>query len=303
MKIEKIKSKKDNLEIELAISEPSDIKPKGIVQISHGMAEHKERYFDFMEYLSSKGYVCVIHDHRGHGASVKAFNDLGYFYTEDINYIVDDLYQVTEYIASKYTGLKKYIFSHSMGTLISRNYLKKYDDKIQKIILCGPPTENKLAGVGVFFARLVKMLKGEKYRSKFLNTLTFGSYNTKHKIENGWICSNEIAVEGYNKDNLCGYIFTTNGFINLFKLMKEAYNKENWQMKNKNMPIFIIAGKDDKVIQNEEKFNHLKLFLHSIGYTNIKSKLYEGKRHELINEDNHMEVYQDVLDFIEEKTT
>lgn len=299
MKIEKIKSKKDNLEIELAISEPSSIEPKGIVQISHGMAEHKERYFDFMEYLSSKGYICVIHDHRGHGASTKDFNDLGYFYTEDINYIVDDLYQVTEYITSKYKNINLYIFSHSMGTLVSRNYLKKYDDKIQKIILCGPPTENKLAGVGVFFAKLVKTLKGEKYRSKFLNTLTFGSYNTKHKIENGWICSNEKAVEGYNKDNLCGYIFTTNGFINLFKLMKEAYNKKNWQMKNKNMPIFIIAGKEDKVIQNEGKFEHLKLFLQTMGYTNIKSKLYEGKRHELINEDNHMEVYQDVLDFIE----
>lgn len=299
MKIDKIKSKKDNLEIELAISEPLEGEPKGIVQISHGMAEHKERYFDFMEYLSSKGYVCVIHDHRGHGASAKEINDLGYFYTEDISYIIEDLYQVTEYITSRYKNLNLYIFSHSMGTLVSRNYLKKYDEKIQKIILCGPPTENKLAGVGIFLAKLTKVLKGEKYRSRFLNTLTFGSYNTKHKIENGWICSNEKAVEGYNKDNLCGYIFTTNGFINLFKLMKEAYSKKNWQVKNKNMPIFIIAGKDDKVIQNEEKFNHLKSFLHSIGYVNIKSKLYEGKRHELINEDNHMEVYQDVLNFIE----
>lgn len=299
MKIERIKSKKDNLEIELAISEPSSIKPKGIVQISHGMAEHKERYFDFMEYLSSKGYICVIHDHRGHGASIKDFNDLGYFYTEDISYIVEDLYQVTEYITSKYKNINVYIFSHSMGTLVSRNYLKKYDDKIQKIILCGPPTENKLSRVGIFFAKLTKSFKGEKYRSKFLNTLTFGSYNTKHKIENGWICSNETAVECYNKDNLCGYIFTTNGFINLFKLMKEAYNKKNWQMKNNNMPIFIIAGKDDKVIQNEGKFEHLKSFLQTMGYTNIKSKLYEDKRHELINEENHMEVYQDVLDFIE----
>lgn len=299
MKIEKIKSKKDNLELEVAISEPLSGEYKGIVQMSHGMAEHKERYFDFMEYLSSKGYICIIHDHRGHGASIKDINDLGYFYTEDINYIVDDLYQVTEYITSKYGNLDLHIFSHSMGTLVSRNYLKKHDDKVKKIILCGPPTENKLVGVGIFFAKLTKMLRGKKFRSKFLNTLTFGSYNTKHKIENGWICSNEKAVEGYNKDNLCGYIFTTNGFINLFKLMKESYNKKNWQVKNKNMPILVIAGKDDKVIQNEEKFEHLKAFLHDVGYVNIKSKLYEGKRHELINEDNHMEVYQNVLDFIE----
>ena len=55
-----------------------------------------------MKYLSENGYICVIHDHRGHGASVKNKRDLGYFYTEDINYIIDDLYQKTKYIKNKY---------------------------------------------------------------------------------------------------------------------------------------------------------------------------------------------------------
>ena len=96
------------------------------------MSEHKERYYEFMKYLSENGYICVIHDHRGHGASVKVMH-LGYFYTEDINYIIEDLYQVTKYVKEKYPNLKINLFAHSMGTLVARGYLKKYDDKINII--------------------------------------------------------------------------------------------------------------------------------------------------------------------------
>ena len=66
MKIEKIKSSSDNLELELIYMEPKG-EIKGVVQISHGMSEHKERYYEFMEYLKDNGYAVVIHDHRGHG--------------------------------------------------------------------------------------------------------------------------------------------------------------------------------------------------------------------------------------------
>ena len=88
MILEKIKSEKDNLNLSIAIIEPK-VKPKGIVQISHGMSEHKERYYDFMKYLSDNGYICVIHDHRGHGARVKCKNELDEFSSEN-HEIVDE---------------------------------------------------------------------------------------------------------------------------------------------------------------------------------------------------------------------
>ncbi len=298
MEIQKIVSKSDKIELEIAIVEPKQ-EAKGIIQISHGMAEHKERYYDFMNYLAKNGYICVIHDHRGHGASVKQKQDLGYFYSEDINYIVDDLYQVTEFIKNKYKGLEVILFSHSMGTLVARNYLKKYDLAIKKIILCGPPTENKLADLGILIAKISKIFKKDNTSNKFLNKLTFGNYNKGNKIENEWICSNVETVEKYNKDELCGYIFTTNGFINLFKMMKQAFNKQNWKLENRDLDILVIAGKDDPVIQSEEKFNGLIKFLTEIGYKNIESKLYEAKRHELLNEIENEKIYEDILKFID----
>lgn len=298
MKIETIISDRDQLKLEVAILECES--PKGIVQISHGMSEHKERYYPFMEYLKQNNFITVIHDHRGHGNSVKSKEDLGYFYEENSQYIVDDLYQVTSYIKKQYPNLPVYLFSHSMGTLVARNYLKKHDQEIEKIVLCGPPTENKLAGLGIQFAKISKKIKGDRNRSQFLNQLTFGNYNKNYKIQNEWICSNIEKVNQYNQDELSGYIFTTNGFINLYGLMKNAFNKKNWNIQNPNLKILVIAGSDDPVIQNKNKFENLINFLRSLGYKNITSKLYPKKRHELLNEVDHESIYQDILDFFNE---
>ena len=297
----KIKSKQDGLELELAIMEPSS-NPIGIVQLVHGMSEHKERYYDFMNYLAQNGYICAIHDHRGHGASLKDPSHLGYFYTEDSSVIVDDAYQVTEYLKERYPSLSISIFSHSMGTLVSRNYLKKYDHELEKIVLCGPPTENKLAGFAVFLAKISSIFYGKYKPNKFLNALSVGQYSKGYESQLGWICSNPDTVEAYEADPLCGFIFTTNAFINLFKLLESAYNGRDWRPKNVDLAIFLIAGEDDPVIQGKEKFKGLERFLKSLGYKNIKSKLYKGMRHEILNERDKETIYQDVLEFLRSDT-
>lgn len=299
MILEKIKSEKDDLNLSVSIIEPKG-EAKGIVQISHGMAEHKERYYDFMKYLSENGYICVIHDHRGHGASVKDKKDLGYFYSENIDFIVDDLYKITKYIKNKYPNLKVTLFSHSMGTLVARNYLKKYDDEINKIILCGPPTKNSLSTVGIIIAKILNLFYKKNTPNKILNNMTFGNYNKKEKLENGWISENIENVKNYNEDKLCGYIFTTNGFINLYKLMKKAFDKKDWKLKNKELKLYVIAGENDPVIQNKIKFEKLVKFLKEIGYRNVKAKLYKNMKHEILNEKDNKKVYEDILNFINE---
>ena len=120
---------------------------RGIVQISHGMAEHKERYEDFMTFLAENGYLCVIHDHRGHGGSVRRPEDLGYFYTEDPAALAEDLYAVTAMIRAKHPQVPLYLFSHSMGTLVARSYLKRHDRALSGLVLCGKPIHEVFAAV------------------------------------------------------------------------------------------------------------------------------------------------------------
>lgn len=296
MKTEKIKSSSDNLELELAYIEPKE-EIKGVVQISHGMSEHKERYYDFMEYLKNQGYVVVINDHRGHGSSVKNKEELGYFYTEDINYIINDLYDVTKYIKNKYKDKKIYLFSHSMGTLVARGYIQKYDNEIEKLVLCGPPTKNELTKFAIKLSQVSKYINKDTKPSKLLNKLTFGSYNKGNTINNEWLSKSIDNVNNYNEDELCGFIFTGNGFINLYKLMDNAFCRENYKMQNKSLPIFVIAGSKDPVIQDEKKFLELVDFLKELGYKDVTSKLYKGLKHEILNEEEKNIIYKDVLDF------
>ena len=297
MKFDSIVSSSDGLKLDIAYIVPKG-EALGVIQISHGMAEHKERYFDFMEFLASNGYICVISDHRGHGKSIKNEDDLGYFYTDNINFIVDDLHEVTLYIKNKFKNKKIYLFSHSMGTLVSRCYIEKYDFELEKLILCGTPTYNPFTPVAIGLAYLCKAFGLGKKRNKFLNTLTFGNYNKGYKDENSWLSKSTKNICSYNDDELCGFIFTTNGFINLYKLMRQAFKKNDYQVKNKNLDILLIAGSDDPVIQNEKKFIELKEFLKDIGYKNIESKLYKNLRHEILNEKTKKEVYNDILNFI-----
>lgn len=290
----------DGLPLSTAIFIPEE-EVKGIVQISHGMAEHKERYFSFMEYLTERNYVVVINDHRGHGESVRDKNDLGYFYDESGEYIVKDLHQITLYMKERFPGKPVYLFGHSMGSMVVRMYIKKYDSEIDKLIVCGSPSKNPLVDVALFVVRFQKLFKGDRYRSRLIQNLAFGSYNKnidKPISDSAWLSSDENNVQNYDSDDLCGFIFTLNGFRNLFLLMKEIYITSGWALKNKDLPIMFIAGRDDPVIVSEDKWNESREFLQKLGYTNVRGKLYKGLRHEILNENIKENIYDDIVKFM-----
>lgn len=112
------------------------------------MVEHQIYYYELMEMLCNKGYVCVINDHRGHGKSIKDEKDMGYFYEEKAEYIVEDMHQITLFVKDKYPNVPVYLFWHSMGSLIVRKYIKKYDKDIDKLIVCGSPSINPMSKPG-----------------------------------------------------------------------------------------------------------------------------------------------------------
>lgn len=297
----KIKSNQDGLELDFLLIKPEG-EIKGIVQISHGMAEHKERYKPFMEYLASCGYMAIIHDHRGHGASVKRLDDLGYFYDEKAEAIVEDLHQITTYIKNQYPNKKVILLGHSMGSMVVRKYIKKYDNDIDKLIVCGSPSRNPFAGLALRVVKLLKTFKGEYHRSNFIQRLAFGTYNKNIKnpsSPNAWVCANENIVKQYDEDELNGFVFTLNGFQNLFILMKDIYDKQGWELNNKELPIFFIAGADDPVIMSTKHWQKAQSFLKELGYQNVSGKLYAGMRHEILNEKENKTVFEDVLEWIE----
>ena len=158
----------DKLKLSLIYCEPTEA-PKGIVQIAHGMCEHKERYIPLMEYLCQNGYAVVCNDHRGHGESVKSNVDLGYMGKDGWLALVEDLKAITLWARKKWPGLPLTLFGHSMGSLAVRSYAKRYDSQIDSLIVCGCPSDNPAKDAGILLAKMIGQIKGWHYRPKILS--------------------------------------------------------------------------------------------------------------------------------------
>lgn len=189
-----------------------------------------------------------------------------------------------------------------MGSVIARKYIKRYDKDINKLILCGAPSYNPDTKLALKVVKFLIKIYGDNKRSKFLDKLVFGNYNKKFRLENeinAWLCSDKNVIDSYNKDNNCGFIFTLNGFLNLFILMHEIYNDEDYLIRNPNMPILFIAGGQDPVIISKRDWEETQIFYKNIGYDSVKGILYKNMRHEILNELDKDIVYADILNFIE----
>lgn len=299
----KIKSDIDGLELGVFFTAPEST-PIGIVQLNHGMSEYKERYLPFMEYLSEHGFLCVIHDHRGHGESIKSREDLGYFYESGADGLIEDTHEVMEFIKGKYPDLPFYLFGHSMGSLIVRAFVKKYDDEIDGLIVCGSPSENKMAVVARWMIHSIFIpIKGSRFRSHLIQKLAFGSFCKAFPEENNegnWICSDPSVIEHYEKDPLCGFIFTLDGFETLFSIMNRVYDSKEWKVSNPETPIYFLSGWEDPCRISDRKFMQAAGKMKEIGYQNIDIKLYGKARHEILNERIKETVYRDILYWLKE---
>lgn len=299
-----LQSKYDNLALscaEYTAEGVTQTNAKGVVQIVHGMCEYKERYEGFIDYLTQNGYIVFAHDHRGHGGSVTANENLGYFGDKKGEAIVDDAALVTDEIRRLYPGLSVTLFGHSMGSLVVRTYIQKYEEKIDKLIVCGSPSKNSLAGFGLMLNGVISAFRGKKYRSRLMANASTGGGDDKFPGEgkNAWLTRDKTVVEKYNADEKCNFVFSCNGFSNLLHLVKNAYKKKKYPAKHSDLPIFFMAGADDPVIGNEKKWLAAQQFLRDVGYKNVTGKSYPKMRHEILNELGKEEVYADALAFIE----
>lgn len=277
---------------------------RGVIQLVHGMQEHIGRYDEFAESLARHGYIVVGHDHLGHGHTVKDEKEFGYFDKKDgWDRLVEDVHILQNQISKEYPELPYIIFGHSMGSLITRTYLTKYDDKIDGAILSG--TSGQKAGliIGQILAKLMIVVKGEKYRSSLLEYLITGSFNKKFKpnrTKADWTTRSEEVVEKYQKDPLCGVNFTAKGYLDL---LRGTYylSKQNNINKTKNIPIYLFSGDKDPVGGMGKGVIRVFNMLEKAGLDHVTIRLFQNGRHEMLNEVNKDEVYFYIFKWIDEE--
>lgn len=297
-------SEADGMKISVMAVLPDEKPYRGIVQLVHGMSEHKERYLPFMEYLTEQGYVTVIHDHRGHGKSVKSRNDLGYMYGGGAEAMLKDMETVNRNIREKLPGLPLILVGHSMGSLAVRAFAGRHDDCMDMLIVCGSPSKNPARPLGEAIAHVEKRLFGARHKSKVLETLSFGGFVARfpnEKDKNAWVCSDAEVYKAYGESELCGFTFSDDAYLALFQLMKEAYDVEHWRCTNRKLPVLFISGAEDPCMGNVRKFAKAVQAMRSAGYLDVKGKLYPGMRHEILNEKEKERVYHDIAVYMKKK--
>ncbi len=280
---------KDGLMLSVAVFEVKA--PKAMIQIIHGAKEHKERYYDFAQYLNKMGYAVIISDLRGHGKSVNANYPLGHF--DSVDQLVEDQHLVSLYMKAHYSSLRKLvILGHSLGSTIARAYLQKYEDEIAKLVLSGTVPPNPQAGLALKAYPLHRMFKGKMGKSKKLMALA--GLNT-----DDWVCSDPAILDAYRKDPLCaGCEYTVTAMDTIFNLALEIQKTEKFPGKNKKLSILNISGSADPVTGGEEGLASSIADLNKYGYTDVQNIVYEGMKHEVLNEPEKEKVYADVVKFI-----
>lgn len=280
-----------------------ETKPCGIFQICHGMCEYIERYKDFAEFLTGNGFIVCGSNHIGHKDSVSSEEHLGFFAEKNgWNHLVEDQHVLRKKMATEYPSLPYFLFGHSMGSFITREYITKYSDGLQGYICCGTAgPQGMAASAGILLSRFFQHTKGVHYRSSLMQSIAFGAYNKRFPKEEGpnaWISKNKENVEKYSVDPFCQFIFTARGFEDLFTLVKRISSKKWAGMVDKNLPIFLIAGEMDPVGKYGKGVKTVANRLKEAGVKDVDLKLYKDDRHEILNEEDRDVVYQDIANWI-----
>ena len=275
-----------------------------VLQIVHGMAEYIERYEEFADYMTQRGFVVTGEDHMGHGESVGKAGLYGYFCEQDpATVLVRDVHRLKKATQALYPNVPYVILGHSMGSFITRNYMFRYGTGINAAIIMGTGMQPPLVlAASRAVAGIQKAFCGSEHVSRLIDKLAFGNYNKMipdAKTPMDWLSRDSERVDKYIADPMCGFTFTVNGFSTLFELISRLHNPENLERIPKKLPVLMISGDADPVGDYGKGVRKAYDSLHGVGLENMQLKLYEGARHELLNETNRAEVMSDILEWLE----
>ncbi len=282
---------------------PCDRPVRAVIQISHGMIDYIDRYTSVAQYFTERGFVVAGNDHLGHGRTAASADDLGYFAKAGgRELVISDLYKMNSLLREEYPDTPLILMGHSMGSFLARIYAVKHPETIDALIIHGTGGKNPMLAMGKAVISLLTKIYGDRHRSKLVNSLAFGSYNSKFpksEGENAWLTRDTERVACRQTDPYTSYTFTLSGYADLFGMLGECNSKEWYANYPKGMPTLVISGEMDPVGDYGKGVREVYSGLLSAGVENLTLKTYPDCRHELFNEYNSDEVFADMLAFLE----
>ncbi len=277
------------------------IRYKAIVQIHHALSEHSGRYQRFAEYLAHEGFVVIVSDFPGHGTSLYNFEQ-GYFGVGDATEtLVSDMQRLRNIMAARYPDLPYFIIGNQFGSLVLRQYLARYGDFVQGAIImgtCGKRHFNNLARLFVFGDSLVK---GKMHRSRTIQRNLINRIVSKNR-DSFYITDDKREMQQYLDDPFTNFIYTNNAYQQFFELIKDVSNQENIKKIPDYVSVLILSGKKDPFgnfgMGPKWLYDHLK----AQGQKDLEIKIYNDSHGDILHDSQRLEVYQDILDWLNART-
>jgi alpha-beta hydrolase superfamily lysophospholipase len=274
-------------------------RPRLLVHILHGMAEHGARYKRLALELNAQGISVWAHDHRGHGLTAPSPAELGH--VADANgwrLVVDDAWGVSRDMMAAFPGIPIALFAHSMGSFVGQMLLGEHGDAYRAVVLCGtngPPN----AGEGALraFSGVQRRLLGPRSAGVWIDRQVTNTFNRRcepRETNFDWLSRDKHEVRKYIDDGLCGFPLTSQAWYDFLHGKAALGSDAHLDRIPKSLPIHIIGGSEDPVGADGKGVNRL-VELYTRKQLKISSQLYAKARHELINETNKEEVTKDLI--------
>ena len=278
--------------------------PKANVIIVTGMAEHALRYDEFAEFLNKHDYNVYCIDHYGQGLTAGEEDKLGLV---PMSFFSESVKDIDGLVVRLRASLRPtYIFAHSMGSFMLQDYIQRFTEHVNKVVICGTdgPNDKFLFSFGYFAARLLCPKRQYSQKGVTMDKLMFGGYNKKFKparTQFDWLSVNEENVDKYIADPYCGFVCSKGFYREFLKGNNRLFKAKFLKKIRKDMSVLLVAGKDDPVGAYGKGPAALAKKYKKLGLEDVQLKLYENMRHEILNEKDREIVYNDILAFLDQE--
>ena len=281
-------------------------KPKGIVQLIHGFGEHSRRYLHMIAAFVEAGYIVSADDHVGHGKTAIENNSWGDWGDKGFHTMMEDEHKLHDITVDKYPDLPYFIYGHSMGSFIARDYMSKYGEELDGVTLCGTMgIWPDLKSAHDYVESIVNSGKAKdadpEIPQKLLGWM-FGRCSEGVTRGNEWICEDPEVQRDHAEDPFDAFTKPcTNQAYLYFTQMMDYITGPEWAEKvPKELPVYNIAGDQDPVGQYGTGVLQVSNWLIDAGVTDVFTELYPGYRHEIHNySDIKYDVEEGIIDFMD----
>jgi alpha-beta hydrolase superfamily lysophospholipase len=261
---------------------------KKILQITHGMTEHINRYTALAEELTAQRIIVAGFDLRGHGKNagndqIASCGEGGWAAS------IEDMRLFFGLLEERFPKVPHFMLGFSLGSFLLREYLGKYPEGVAGAIIMGTGNQP-----GWLLSIMMAVIKGQIKKAGFDGTtelvrqLSFGTYNQKFKPNRttaDWLCSDEAELDKYLADPLVRKDISAGLFWELLGSMKRTGSADSYRRWNKEMPVYLMYGTKDAVGDFGKGVQQVYNQMKKAGLCDIEFEQYIDGRHDILHEE------------------